>query len=102
MPAKPPAKASFEGLASYLCFLDRISKAASVVEDVLRVAAVRGDPEAAFPRALLDPDERVHALERHGELLAHVAAAHQCLQPHDAPQCPQRPPSLHASTDRKQ
>jgi hypothetical protein len=35
MLAKRPAKASFEELASYLCFLDRISKAASVVEDVL-------------------------------------------------------------------
>ena len=53
--------------------------AASVVKDVLQVADVHGDPEATVSSALLDPEERVHALLRDCELLAHAAAAHQRL-----------------------
>jgi hypothetical protein len=59
--------------------------AASVVKDVLQVTDVHGDPEATVSLALLDPEERVHALLYDYELLAHAVAAHQRLQPHNAP-----------------
>ena len=74
--------------------------AASVVKDVLQVADVHGDPEATVSSALLDPEERVHALLRDCELLAHAAVAHQRLQSYNAPQCPQRPPSINTSTNK--
>jgi hypothetical protein len=76
--------------------------AASVVKDVLQVADVHGDPEATVSPALLDPEERVHALLYDCELLAHAVAAHQRLQPHNAPQCPQRPPSINTSTNKNE
>ena len=74
--------------------------AASVVKDVLQVVDVHGDPEATASSTLLDPEERVHALLRDCELLAHAAAAHQRLQSYNAPQCPQRPPSINTSTNK--
>jgi hypothetical protein len=73
---------------------------ASVVKDVLQVADVHGDLEATVSSVLLYLEERVHALLHDCELLAHAAAAHQRLHPHNAPQCPQRPPSIHTSTDK--
>ena len=50
--------------------------AASVVKDVLQVPDIHGDPVATVSSALLDPEERVHALLRDCELLVHAAAAH--------------------------
>ena len=68
----------------------------TAVERVLApgAVAVSGGARPALPSAFLHPQQRVHALERDGQLLAHEPAAHQRLQPDDAPQRLQRPSRL--------
>jgi len=90
-----------------MIYLSVFGRSGTAVERrVLGTEAGSGGARPLLPCAFLHPQERVHALERDGQLPPHEPAAHQRLQPHDAPQRLQRPPRLltsrappHSSTD---